>query len=252
MSLGIAIVTGASQGIGRAIALRLAKDGYNLGLNDLPRAKESLASLAKEIEASGRKALVVPGDVSVEADVKNLVETVYTELGGLDVMVANAGICVPQPISQTAAEDWDRTFAINARGTFLSYKFAADKMIAQGRGGRIIGASSLAGKQGSSGLSAYASTKFAIRGLTQVAAAELREHGITVNAYAPGAIDTPMFRNTTGSLRPEDLEAASTPQFGANVGVPDDIACLVSYLASKESKFITGQTISINGGMYFD
>jgi len=256
---GVALVTGSAQGIGRGIALRLADDGFDIAVNDISANKPNLASLAEEIRSKGRKALEVVADVSVEDEVKGMVESAVKELGGLDVMVANAGVFVWKPIVETSVEDWDRVYSINVRGVFLCYKYAAKQMLAQGRGGRIIGASSGAGKKGQPNLTAYSSSKFAVRGLTQSAATELGKEGITVNAYAPGAIGTPMLENmnqifteaTGGQFGQFDKILAAGCAVG-HKGTPTQIASLVSYLASKEAHYITGQTINCDGGMNFD
>ncbi|KIJ16158.1 hypothetical protein PAXINDRAFT_11203 [Paxillus involutus ATCC 200175] len=240
ISKGIALITGSAQGIGRGIALRLAKDGYDIALNDIPSKHSQLRAVADDIDKSGRKALMFPADVTVDEQVKGMVQEVTKEFGGLDVMVANAGVW-----------DWDRIMAVNARGSFLCYKYAAEQMIKQGRGGRIIGASSLSGKMGHPLLSTYCASKFAVRGLTQAAALELGRHGITVNAYAPGHIETPLtagLMDADGKLlcSDEELAAQIMNQVGArpikSIGQPEDIASIVSYLVSKEAHFITGQT----------
>ncbi|KAG6887316.1 hypothetical protein C0995_016222 [Termitomyces sp. Mi166 len=203
-SLGVALVTGASKGIGRSIALRLAKDGFDVGINDVPAAREGLESLKAQMKAMGRKSSLAVGDVSVQTSVENVVKTVVNDLGRLDVMVANAGICRAHAITETEVEEWDKLFAVNGRGVFLCYKYAAMQMIKQGQGGRIIGASSLAGRRGLSdpegllgeaNLAAYSATKFAVRGLTQAAAKEWGRHGITVNSYCPGVIETDIIQN---------------------------------------------------------
>ncbi|KAK7453996.1 hypothetical protein VKT23_011507 [Stygiomarasmius scandens] len=260
----IAIVTGASQGIGRAIALRLAKDGLHVALNDIPSKVDQLNAVSEEIRAvgPGRKSSVHTGDVSQEGDVKRMVEEVVETYGGLDVMVANAGIVIDKAFMETTVEDWDKIFSINARGVFLCYQHAAKQMIKQGRGGRLIGASSVQGKSGmGEGISAYSSTKFAVRGITQAAAGELGKHKITVNAYAPGLIDTNMSecreldKNAQEKFnwKPGDYFNTFTSRsaLGYN-GVPEDIAGLVSYLVSEEAHFITGQSVSVNGGVFCD
>lgn len=183
---GIAIVTGASRGIGRAIACRLVRDGFKVALNDLPSQRRELEALRSEISQSGNDTFVSPADVSVEGEVKAMINEVVSNMGGLDVMVANAGICITKPLTETTNEDFGRILSINVNGTFLCYKYAALQMIKQGRGGSILGAASLASKQGWPLLGAYSSSKFAIRGLTQVAAQEFGRYGIRVNAYAPG------------------------------------------------------------------
>ncbi|XP_006464038.1 hypothetical protein AGABI2DRAFT_153030 [Agaricus bisporus var. bisporus H97] len=179
MSYGIALVTGASRGIGRAIALRLAVDGYDIVLNDLPVEKENLGSVAEEIMKLGRRVLECIADVTKEDQVMHMIEKVEEIFEGLDVMVANAGICIPRPFLESTSEDWDRSFDVNGKGVYLCYKHAAKQMIKQGRGGRIIGRPLL---------SIYSATKFVVRSLTESAAIELGKYGITVNAYAPGQI----------------------------------------------------------------
>ncbi|KAF8068062.1 NAD(P)-binding protein [Lyophyllum atratum] len=253
-SLGIALVTGASRGIGRAIALRLASDGFDVAMNDLPSARDGLNALRQEILGlgKGRKACIAVGDVSVRGDVERMVSTVVEDLGQLDVMVANAGVCRLNPIVETEVDEWDQSFNINSRGVFLCYKYAAIQMIKQGRGGRIIGASSVAGKQGEAGMAAYCATKFAVRGLTQAAAKEWGHHGITVNAYCPGVIETHMMEDLH-RLDPERpmegflKQLAGGSALGHN-GTPADVAGLVSYFASKEAAFVTGQGFSVDGG----
>ncbi|KAJ7808609.1 short chain oxidoreductase [Mycena olivaceomarginata] len=253
-----AILVGAAQGIGRAIALRLAADGFDIALNDIGAKSSELQGVEAEIAAlgCGAKTGVFTADVAVEDEVRALLVAVVEKFGGIDVvgaassmhtlaangtfqMVANAGICKPGSFLDVNIDDWDRTFAVNVRGVFLWYQYAAKQMVAQGRGGRIIGACSLAGKQGENQLtqaqrahpklSTYSASKFAVRGLTQAAATELGPHGITVNAYALGE----------SLFLARDMQAAQTP-VGKN-GKPVDVAALVSFLASAESSFVTGR-----------
>ncbi|KAH7929153.1 NAD(P)-binding protein [Leucogyrophana mollusca] len=263
-SKGVALVTGAAQGIGRAIALRLASDGFDVALNDIPACEAQLNEFELEISAKGCRACSVVADVSVEEEVKGMIEAVVKQLGGLDVLVANAGIFRMGTLLSTAVEDFDAMFAVNARGTHLCYKYAAMQMIAQGRGGRIIGASSKNGKRGLPDGTGYGATKFAIRGLTQAAALELGRHRITVNCYAPGGVDTAMMRMAR-SQRAQDPEAIAfakrlptklLPAVGYD-GQVEDVASIVSYLVSKEAHFITGEcalgqldmNISVDGGI---
>ncbi|KAK7443473.1 hypothetical protein VKT23_015647 [Stygiomarasmius scandens] len=254
-SKGVALITGSSQGIGLAIAHRLAKDGFDVGLNDISSKTDQLKEAQSQIvKETGRKVEIFPADISEEAEVKGMIEGVVKALGGLDVMVANAGICIAGPMLNLSVSEWDRIFAINVRGTFLCYQYAAKQMIAQGRGGRIMGACSGAGKQGQEHMSAYGSTKFALRGLNQASALELGRHGITCNLYAPGPIDTEMARAAAGGIGNAEavmamyIERLAMKRFGNT----EDVANLVSFLASKESQFITGQSINIDGGMLFD
>jgi NAD(P)-dependent dehydrogenase (short-subunit alcohol dehydrogenase family) len=144
----VAVVTGAARGIGKSIALRLADDGLDVAINDMPDQKELLESVAEEIQKKGRRAVTLCGDASEEKDVKALVDKAVEELGGVDVMVANAGVGGGETILDSTVENWDRIMRINARGPMLAYKYAAIQMVKQGRGGRIIGISSICGKRG--------------------------------------------------------------------------------------------------------
>ncbi|TFY69562.1 hypothetical protein EVJ58_g355 [Rhodofomes roseus] len=177
----VSIVTGASKGIGRDIALRLADDGLDVTINS--RGGRDLEEVAKEIRAKGRKALCYVGDVADETAVRGMVERTVETFGRLDVMVANAGAPVLDKLVELAVEDWDRCIAINLRSVMLCYKYAAVQMVNQGEGGRIIGGPQVCG---------YSASKFAIRGLTQCLAIELAAHKLTVNTYTPGVILTPM------------------------------------------------------------
>ncbi|KAI0285432.1 NAD-binding protein [Russula aff. rugulosa BPL654] len=249
---GVALVTGAAQGIGHAIALRLAADGYDIALNDLPAQEAVLRVTAEEVASRGRRVHCVLADVSSEIQVQTMVSDVVRVLGGLDVMVANAGIFLMKSFVETTAEDLDRILGVNLRGTFLCYKYAGLQMISQGRGGRIIGACSGSSKQGYASLSAYSSSKFGIRGLTQCAALEFGAHGITVNAYSPGPVKTPLLDGAVAIVGAEFEDQFIKGSALGQIGLPTDIAALVSYLVSKESHLITGQSITIDGGRYFD
>ncbi|KAJ7097578.1 hypothetical protein C8R44DRAFT_889117 [Mycena epipterygia] len=253
-SKGTVIVTGAARGIGKAIALRLADDGFDVAVNDIANNAKTLALVVDEITAKGRASSVHVADVSSDDQVRAMVEQVVSTYGSLDVMVANAGVASYTPFPEMTADQWDHIMGVNARGAFLCYKYAGMQMIKQGNGGRIIAASSVFGKQGSPVNPAYTASKFAVRGLTQAAALEFGAHGITVNAYAPGAIDTDMLPAVAPNGTPysDVLDQFKKASPLATVGTPADIANIVSFLASKESQFITGQTISVNGGTYFD
>ncbi|KAI0648305.1 NAD-P-binding protein [Trametes meyenii] len=251
----IALVTGAAQGIGEAIALQLAEDGLDVAVADLPQQRERLDAVAEAIRAKGRRSVSLYADVSLEPDVIAMVAQTVEQLGGLDVMIANAGIAVIAPIIDTTVEQWDSTLAVNGRGPFLAIKHAARQMLAQGRGGRIIAASSIAGKRGINLASAYSASKFAVRGLVQAASIELRQHNITVNAYAPGSIMTPL------SWHPDDvLNGGHGTTLTKMLSFPPDIkpappaviASLVSHIAKPESFYITGQCINVDGGFVMD
>ncbi|KAN0141608.1 NAD(P)-binding protein [Lactarius tabidus] len=251
----VALVTGAARGIGHAIALRLAEDGFDVAVNDIPGTSK-LDELVKEIQVKGRRSLCVPADISLEPEVENIIQQVVQGLGSLDVMVANAGIISYESFQDITVESFDRLMAVNARGTMLCYKHAGKQMIAQGRAGRIIGASSQAGKQANPIVPAYCATKFAIRGLTQAAAQEFGPHGITVNAYAPGVVEsrliTPLKAPDASGKGPQAFAALLASMPVQRIGEPEDVAGLVSYLASDSASFITGQCVSINGGCFFD
>ncbi|KAF7419257.1 hypothetical protein PC9H_001844 [Pleurotus ostreatus] len=231
---GVAIITGAAEGIGRGIALRLVSDGFDVAINDIPAKKSALEQLISEITSSTpRRAIAVPGDVSNDGDVKGIVDKAVQELGGLDVMIANAGIAVNKPIAETTTDEWDRLFAVNVRGTFLCYKHAADAMIKQGRGGRILGACSIAGKKGE--FDGYQATK---KGLKP------GEWTETVRLFLRIMKQLTKVTVWWGQLK-------STVAVGKN-GTPTEIASLVSYLVSKDAHFITGQSIIVDGGGIFD
>ncbi|KAI0312320.1 short chain oxidoreductase [Amylostereum chailletii] len=245
-SVRVALVTGAARGIGRSIALQLASDGLDVAVNDIHSNRVALDAVVSEIKATGRRGVALTADVSDETQVKDMVARVVKELGGLDVMVANAGICQLSSILNISLESYERTFSVNVLGVLLCYKYAAIQMIEQGRGGRIIGASSIAGLQSHASLLAYSASKFAVRGLTQSSAAELAKHGITVNAYAPGAIDTPMFETVAAGPEGHPDKAENYTRFATgipvgHVGDPNDIAHVVSFFASEKAGFVTGR-----------
>ncbi|KAG1874899.1 hypothetical protein F4604DRAFT_1925050 [Suillus subluteus] len=238
-SKGVALVTGSAQGIGRAIAIRLAQDGFDLALNDLPERKRTC---------------IVTCDVSKEDEVKSMIDSVIDVLGSLDVMVANAGISAMIDILSETLEGWDRMMRINATSAFLCYKYAAIQMIKQGRGGRIIGASSMVGIQATSPLLSYSASKFAVRGITQAAALQLGQYGITVNSYAPGIIATPMVVASKAQVakrgdKDDYFQKTIDTSAVGYVGQPEDVASAVAYLSSKEAHFITGK-FPIPQGLY--
>ncbi|TFY69204.1 hypothetical protein EVJ58_g556 [Rhodofomes roseus] len=244
----VAIVTGAAQGIGRSIALRLAEDGLNVAINDIPSKTQQIEEVVAEIKTkTNAKVVAAPADVTNEEAVQAMIASVVEQLGGLDVMVANAGVMSYGPLLMVPSEEWDRVININLRGVMLCYKYAAKQMVEQGRGGRIIATFS-SHEPGVAYTSAYAASKFAIRGLTQCFASELTKHNITVNVYAPGAI-------RTNIVSIEDAKAQglnSSAMSKLPMAEPEVIASLVSYIAKPEAFFITGQTISANGGAHFD
>jgi meso-butanediol dehydrogenase / (S,S)-butanediol dehydrogenase / diacetyl reductase len=255
----VGIVTGASRGIGRAICLRLADDGVDLAINDVPSQSGELDKLKSVLEQKGRRAVCVLADVSNEDEVRGMVATTVRELGELNIMVANAGIVLPNMLFSQTVEEWDRVMAVNARGVFLCYREAGRQMITQGKGGKIIGACSTAGHRPSVSGIAYSASKWAVRGLTQAVALELAQHGINVNAYCPGPVETDMWSEIDASIAKRDaVPVGSTYESAIQARtalkqrlLPEDIAGLVSFLAGPNSRNITGQSLLVDGGQYF-
>jgi meso-butanediol dehydrogenase/(S,S)-butanediol dehydrogenase/diacetyl reductase len=254
----VAHITGAARGIGRAIALRLGQDGCHIAVSDLASMADELEATRAEIEASGVSAVAITGDVTRPEDVKRLVEGTAEQLGSLDVMVANAGIVLTKPALDVTPEEYDRVHAVNNRGVFLCFTEAARQMIRQGHGGKIIGASSIAGHKGFGLLSAYSSSKFGVRALAQACAQEWAPHGITVNAYCPGIVDTQMWVEVDHDLgeingvgKGESMKAMAEGITLGRVSTGADVAAFVSYLAGPDSNYMTGQSPLIDGGMLF-
>jgi meso-butanediol dehydrogenase/(S,S)-butanediol dehydrogenase/diacetyl reductase len=249
-----ALVTGAGRSIGRAIALRLARDGHAVAVNDVNKA--GAESVAAEIEAAGGRAIALPADVTDRDAVFAMVERAARELGALDVMVANAGIAQVKTLLEVTPDDLETIFRVNVFGVVYCMQAAAERFIAQGTKGKIISAASIAGHAGFAYLGHYSATKFAVRALTQAAAKELADKGITVNAYCPGIVGTDMWDLIDeklgaylGTGKGEALERyASTIPLG-RVQTPDDVAAFVSYLAGPDSDYMTGQSVMIDGGI---
>ena len=191
MSNKVAVVTGSGQGIGRAIALRLAKDGFNVALVDIK--SDKITAVAKEIAAIGRQATTITADISQRDEVYAAIDKAEKDLGGFDVMVNNAGIAQVNALADVTQEEVEKIFKINVQGALWGIQAAAKKFIARGQKGKIISASSIAGHEGYAMLGIYSATKFAVRALTQAAAKEYASKGITVNAYCPGVVGTDMW-----------------------------------------------------------
>jgi meso-butanediol dehydrogenase/(S,S)-butanediol dehydrogenase/diacetyl reductase len=253
-----ALVTGAARGIGRGIALRLAADGLDVAVADLPSMHADAEGVAEEVRAAGRRAVVIDVDVSDTAQVDAMVAATVAELGRLDVMVANAGVAQVAPLLEVTPDQFDWLMSINLRGVFLCYTAAARQMIAQGDGGKIIGAASIAAHKGFAMLGHYSASKWAVRGLTQAAAQEWAPHGITVNAYCPGIVGTKMWdyideriAELQGLQKGEAIAKFSELITLGRVETPEDVAQFVSYLASPDSDYMTGQSVMIDGGVLF-
>jgi len=266
----VAIVTGAGRklGIGRGIALRLARDGADVAVADICREFEEfpgyglgmwegLKETADEISALGVRGLPVRVDVTEAAQVDEMVRRTVEALGRLDIIVNNAGGVVgPAPVIALEEAAWNKTMAINATGAFLCSRAAARQMLAQGQGGKIINISPIAGKHGSPFLAAYSAAKSAIIGLTRVMALEVGAANIQVNAVCPGEVDTDLQRwgwqleaGMRGTSYEEVVKAATSRIPLGRLEVPEDVANLVAFLASRESDYITGQAINVCGGM---
>jgi meso-butanediol dehydrogenase/(S,S)-butanediol dehydrogenase/diacetyl reductase len=249
----IAVVTGAGRGIGRGIALRLAQDGADVVVND--KNADNVRKVADEIRALGRRTMAIVADVSIEKDVNDMIGKVVAEFGRLDILVANAGIANIKLSIEMTQEEWDRVFAVNARGVFLCDVAAAKQMIKQ-KSGKIINCASIAAHSGFSMLAAYSASKFAVRGFTQALAKELGPYNIQVNAYCPGIVGTDMWDLIDEKMGPylgmakgEVLKEYTKLITAGRVETPDDVACFVSYLASSDSDYMTGQSIMIDGGI---
>ncbi|EOD52750.1 putative acetoin dehydrogenase (diacetyl reductase) protein [Neofusicoccum parvum UCRNP2] len=254
-----AIVTGSARGIGKAIAIRLAEDGYDVTVNDIPHNQAQAEEVVSQIKNLGRKSTLVVGDVSKRADVKQVIETSVKELGPLDTMVANAGIAQVKPLLKLTDDDFRRMFEVNVYGVFNCYIEAAKQMIEQGGGGKLIGAASIVAFKPFAMLSHYSASKWAVRGLTQAMAMEMAAHKITVNAYAPGIVGTAMWDlideelgKTTGAKKGDTIKKYTKELIAlGRTSVPEDVSKTVGFLAGPDSEYMTGQTIVVDGGIIY-
>jgi meso-butanediol dehydrogenase / (S,S)-butanediol dehydrogenase / diacetyl reductase len=242
----VAFVTGAGQGIGRAIALQLADDGFDVAVNDIPTAEANVAAVVKEVEARGRRGFAAFADVTNQRQIAAAIAATAEELGRLDVTVANAGIARMEKFLELTPESWDQTFAVNTKGVFLTWQAAARQYIAEGHGGKLIAAASQVAYRATNDLPAYSASKWAVRGLTQLTAQELAPYGITANSYAPGIVNTPLWDEARDAFE----AITSTIPLG-RAQEPQDVADLVSFFASSKSDYMTGQTVIADGGMIF-
>ena len=252
----VALITGAGQGIGRAIALRLADDGADVAIVDMN--EEKMQGVAGEVRALGRKAATFEADVSKRDQVYAAVDHAEKELGGFDIIVNNAGIASIQPIAEITPEEVEKVFKVNVEGVLWGIQAAAAKFKARGQKGKIINASSIAGHEGFPLLGAYSATKFAVRALTQAAAREFASDGITVNAYCPGVVGTDMWveidrrmAEITGAKVGENYEKFVGGIALGRAQTPEDVAAFVSYLAGPDSDYMTGQAPMIDGGLVY-
>jgi 3-oxoacyl-[acyl-carrier protein] reductase len=238
----VAIVTGASRGIGAAVAQRLANDGFAVAVNYASSSSEADALVA-ELTAAGTKAIAVKADVSNAEDVRRMFETTEQQLGKVDVLVNNAGVLKTVPLADTSDALYDQTFDINVRGTFNTLREAAARM---NNGGRIVNFSSTTLALNMPGYAIYNGTKAAVEAFTHVFAKELRGRNITVNAVAPGPIATSLFLD--GKTEEQIQTFAKMPPL-QRLGQPDDIASVVSFLVGPDAGWVNGQTLRANGGV---
>lgn len=254
----VAVVTGAARGIGRGIAERLGADGLHVVVADLPAMRDSSQEVVDAISSAGGQATAADVDVTDEASVEALVQAAVAAGGSLDVFVANAGIAQVEYLVEYSKAAFEKILDVNVTGVFLCYQAAARQMIAQGGGGKIIGAASIVAFRPFALLSPYSASKWAVRGLTQGAAMEWARHGITVNAYGPGIVGTAMWdlideklAADEGLQKGEAIDKYSQEILLGRVSVPEDVANLVSFLAGPDSDYVTGQTMLVDGGMQF-
>lgn len=239
----VAVVTGASRGIGKAIALKLASQGAKVVIN-YNGSEEKAKEVQTQIETEGGKAVIYRCDVSDYGACQTFIQDVIKTEGSMDILVNNAGITRDGLLMKMSEEDYDTVLDTNLKGTFHCIRFAARQMLRQ-RGGRIINLSSVSGILGNAGQANYSASKAGVIGLTKSAARELASRGITVNAVAPGFIETEMTAVLTEKVR--ESAVAQIPM-GA-FGTAEDVAEAVAFLASDSARYITGQTIHVDGGM---
>ncbi|PWG00305.1 (S)-acetoin forming diacetyl reductase [Levilactobacillus bambusae] len=256
MSKKVAFITGAGQGIGQSIAERLSNDGFAVAL--VGRHKEKTDKVADKINQNGGQAISIAADVADRDEVFAAVNQTVDELGDLNVVVNNAGVAPTTPIDEVTPDQLQKVTMINTGGVVWGIQAAHAAMKKLGHGGKIINATSQAGEVGNPNLTVYGSTKFAIRGITQTTAKELAVDDITVNAYAPGIVITPMMEDIAHEV---GKNAGKDDEWGmqtfakditlGRVSKPEDVSAVVSFLAGPDSDYVTGQTITVDGGMVF-
>lgn len=239
----VAVITGASRGIGRSIALALAAKGATIVAVDMDQA--STEAVVAELQATGAKALAVVGNVTVSADVERMIEAATEAYGRVDILVNNAGITRDGLLMRMKDDDWDAVLNVNLKGAFLCTR-AAFKVMSKQRYGRIVNIASVVGQMGNAGQANYCASKAGLIGLTKSNAREMAKRSITVNAVAPGFIATAMTDALSDKVRAELTAQIPLERLGS----ADDIANAVVFLASEAAGYITGHVLSVNGGMY--
>lgn len=255
LSNRVCIVTGGAQGIGKGIGLRLVAEGASVVFADLNG--EEAERVALSVRAGDGKAIGVAVDVTQRMQVQALVQRTVAEFGKLDVMFNNAGINKPERFLETTEENWERIMRVNGLGVLIGMQEAAKQMIAQGHGGKIVNTASIAGRQGYPNIAPYCASKAAVVMLTHSGARALAAHNITVNAFSPGVVDTPLWAQLDrdhmeigdSSAPGEMMRAFASGILLGRVSSPDDIAGLAAFLASSDSDYITGQILTVDGGM---
>ena len=239
----VALVTGGAQGIGKAVALMLARHGADVIVADVNL--EKAAETAKELEAAGGRAMAVNVDVTRLGDVEKMVESALARFGRIDILINNAGIARDKLILRMAEEDWDTVLAVNLKGTFNCTK-AVIKHMSKQRSGKVVNIASVVGEMGNAGQANYSASKAGVIGLTKTIAREFAQRGINVNAIAPGYIQTAM-TDVLPEKAKEELQRMIPME---RLGQPEDVAHAVLFLVSEASSYVTGQVLNVNGGIY--
>jgi 3-oxoacyl-[acyl-carrier protein] reductase len=239
----VALVTGAAQGIGKAVVLLLARNGADIVVSDINL--EKAGETAREIEATGRRAMPIKVDVANSGDVERMVQTILEQFGQIDILINNAGIARDKLILRMTEEDWDAVLDINLKGTFNCTK-AVVKHMSKQRSGKIVNIASVVGEMGNAGQANYSASKAGVIGFTKTIAREFAQRGINVNAIAPGYIQTPM----TEALPEKAKDELKRMIPMERLGQPEDVAGAVLFLVSEAASYITGHVLNVNGGIY--
>jgi NAD(P)-dependent dehydrogenase (short-subunit alcohol dehydrogenase family) len=247
----MALITGAGTGIGRAIALRLARDGWGVAVNDIEPARA--AAVAAEVAAAGPRSAVVVADVGDGEAARRMVAGAIEALGAVDLLVNNAGVCRLGSVAEFPEADWRATFRVNVDGVFHCCQAVLPHMLARGRGG-IVNLASWSGKAGAAHFGPYCASKFAVIGLTQSLAKEVAAHGIRVNAVCPGIVAGTEMRTRVDAESRALGRPTSTDRVGwipmGRLAEPEDVAGVVAFLASDDARYMTGQAVNVTGGLW--